>query len=68
VIAHGNVLSPVAWSNIKTGSYEQMLDCHALPEGGVRRCGFEAAMPDGSVVLRLTRGDHDVFSLELDVP
>jgi hypothetical protein len=89
VIVHGNVLSPVAWSNdsrfvfypdilekdepvrrfnIMTGSSERMVDCHALLEGGVQRCGFEAVMPDGSVVLRLTRGDHDVFSLELDVP
>lgn len=89
VIVHGNVLSPVAWSNdsrfvyyqdlleedepvrrfnIKTGASEKMVDCHSLLEGGVQRCGFEAVMPDGSVVLRLTRGDHDVFSLDLDVP
>jgi hypothetical protein len=54
--------------NIKTGTSEKMVDCHALLEGGVQRCGFEAVMPDGSVVLRLTRGDHDVFSLDLDVP
>jgi hypothetical protein len=45
-----------------------MVDCLSLLEGGVQRCGFEAVMPDGSVVLRLTRGDHDVFSLDLDVP
>jgi hypothetical protein len=88
VIVHGNVLSPVAWSNdsrfvfcqdilermnrcgfnITTGSSKRIVDCHSLLEGGVQRCGFEAVMPDGSVVLRLTRGDHDVFSLELDVP
>jgi hypothetical protein len=89
VIVHGNVLSPVAWSNdsrfvfyqdildedepvrrfnLMTGCSERMVDCHELPEGGVQRCGFEAVMPDGSVVLQLTRVDHDVFSLELDVP
>jgi Tol biopolymer transport system component len=88
VIVHGNVLSPVAWSNdsrfvfyqdilekdeparrfnITTGSSERIVDCRSLLEGGVQRCGFEAVMPDASVVLRLTRGDHDVFSLELDV-
>ena len=59
---------PVRRFNIKTGTSEKMVDCHALLEGGVQRCGFEAVMPDGSVVLRLTRGDHDVFSLDLDVP
>jgi len=88
VIVHGNVLSPVAWSNdsrfvfyqdildepirgfnittSSSGSSERIVDCRSLLEGGVQRCGFEAVMPDGSVVLRLTRG-HDVFSLELHV-
>jgi WD40 repeat protein len=69
VIVHGNVLSPVAWSNdsrfyqdileedepvrrfnIMAGSSERMADCHALLEDGAQRCGFEAVMPDGSVV------------------
>ena len=85
MIVHGNVLSPVAWSNDSRfvfyqdilkkdepvrripGSSERIVDRRSLLEGGVQRCGFEAVMPDGSVVLRLTRGDHDVFSLELHV-
>jgi len=88
VIVHGNVLSPVAWSNdsrfvfyqdilkkdepvrrfnITTGPSERIVDCRSLLDGSVQRCGFEAVMPDGSVVLRLTCGDHDVFSLERDV-
>jgi hypothetical protein len=89
VIVHGNLLSPVAWSNDSrfvfyqdildepmrpfnittgsSGSSERIVDCRSLLEGNVQRCGFEAVMPDGSVVLRLTRGAHDVFSLELHV-
>jgi hypothetical protein len=41
---------PVRRFNIMTGSSERMVDCHALLEGGVQRCRFEAVMPDGSVV------------------
>lgn len=41
---------PLRRFNIITGSSERMVDCHAQLEGGVQRCGFEAVMPDGSVV------------------
>jgi len=58
---------PVRRFNITTGPSERIVDCRSLLDGSVQRCGFEAVMPDGSVVLRLTRGDHDVFSLERDV-
>ena len=58
---------PVRRFNITTGSSERIVVCRSLLEGGGQRCGFEAVMPDGSAVLRLTRGDHNVFSLELDV-
>ena len=88
VIVHGNVLSPVAWSNdsrfvfyqdilekdepmrrfnIMTGSSERIVDCRSLLEGGYNARGSKRWMPDGSVVLRVTRADHDVFSLELHV-
>jgi len=56
---------PMRRFNITTGSSERIVDCRSLLEGGVQPCGFEAVMPDGSVALRLTRGGHDVFSLEL---
>ena len=43
---------PVRRFNIMTGSSERMVDCHALLEGGVQRCGFEAVMPVGSADAR----------------
>jgi len=53
---------PVRRFNITTGSSERIVDCRSPLQGG---CA--AVIPDGSVLLRLTRGDHDVFSLELQV-
>jgi DNA-binding winged helix-turn-helix (wHTH) protein/Tol biopolymer transport system component len=42
--------------------------CGDLLVGNVLRCGFEALSPEGAFVLQLTRGDHDLFSLELKLP
>jgi hypothetical protein len=53
---------------IKDGKTDRVMDCRPLLEGGVQRCGFEGVMPDGSLILRLTRGDHDVYSLEVELP
>ena len=36
-----------------------------LLEGGVQRCQLSGLTRDGALVLRLTRGDHDVYSLTL---
>ncbi len=43
-------------------------ECRLLLEGGVQRCGFEGLAPDGSFVLQLSRGDHDIYSLDVDLP
>src|SRR5258705_9014998 len=39
-----------------------------LLEGGVPRCGFEGALPDNSFTLQLTRGDRNLYSLDLAFP
>ena len=39
--------------------------CIWILEGGVLRCGFEDALPDKSFTLQLTRGDHNLYSLDL---
>jgi Tol biopolymer transport system component/DNA-binding winged helix-turn-helix (wHTH) protein len=59
---------PVRRMRLKDRSVERVVECRVLLEGGVQRCGFEDVMPDDSLVLHLTRGDHDVYSLELDLP
>ncbi len=52
----------------QAGSPERVEACKALLEGGVLRCGFEGVAPDGGLVLRLTRGDRDIYSLEVSLP
>jgi Tol biopolymer transport system component/DNA-binding winged helix-turn-helix (wHTH) protein len=59
---------PVRRMNLQTRRVESVFDCSALLEAGVQRCGFEDLTPDGSLVLRLTRGDHDIYVLELELP
>ena len=45
------------------------MECQLLLDGGgVLRCGFEDVLPDGSLLLQLTRGDHDVYSFDLSLP
>ncbi|HKW64213.1 MAG TPA: winged helix-turn-helix domain-containing protein [Candidatus Acidoferrum sp.] len=58
---------PVHRVNIKTKKTEQVFDCGPLLKG-VQRCGFEDITPDGALVFRLTRGDHDVYALDLELP
>lgn len=43
------------------------LSCKSFLESGVLRCGFEDLLPDGSVLLQLTRADQNVYSIELDL-
>ena len=57
---------PVRRMNIHTRKVERVFDCSALLQAGVQRCGFEDLTPDGSLVLRLTRGDHDIYALDLE--
>jgi Tol biopolymer transport system component/DNA-binding winged helix-turn-helix (wHTH) protein len=59
---------PVRRLRTRDRTVERVVECRALLEGGVQRCGFEDVMPDGSVVLHLTRGDHDVYVLDVDLP
>ena len=59
---------PVRRFSVKDRSNQRVFDCAALLEGGVQRCGLESLAPDGSFVFRLTRGDHDVYALDVDLP
>jgi len=59
---------PVRRIRIKDRALERFVECRPFLEGGVQRCGFEGLMPDGSPFLQLTRGDHDVYALDVDLP
>jgi Tol biopolymer transport system component len=56
---------PVRRVEIASRRVDRVVDFNTLLEGGVQRCGFEGMSPDGSLVLHLTRGDNDVYSLSL---
>jgi DNA-binding winged helix-turn-helix (wHTH) protein/dipeptidyl aminopeptidase/acylaminoacyl peptidase len=59
---------PVRRMRIADRKVDRAVECRPLLEGGVQRCGFEDVMPDGSIVLQLTRGDQDVYALDIDLP
>jgi Tol biopolymer transport system component/DNA-binding winged helix-turn-helix (wHTH) protein len=59
---------PVHSLDVATGRADRIADCRTLLEGDVSRCGFEEITPDGCLIFRLTRGDHDVYALELRLP
>jgi Tol biopolymer transport system component/DNA-binding winged helix-turn-helix (wHTH) protein len=59
---------PVRRLRLKDRSVERIFDCSFLLEGGVQRCGLEGLSPDGFLVFQLSRGDHNVYSLDLDLP
>jgi len=58
---------PVHRVSVDTKKVDRVFDCTAILQG-VQRCGFEDITPDGSLVLRLTRGDHDVYELDVELP
>jgi hypothetical protein len=58
---------PVRRLNLQTRKAETVFECRPFLEGTVSRCAFEDLLPDGSLLLKLTRGDHDVYSIDLDL-
>jgi DNA-binding winged helix-turn-helix (wHTH) protein/Tol biopolymer transport system component len=58
---------PVRRLNLRTRKAETVFECRPFLEGTVSRCAFEDLLPDGSLLLKLTRGDHDVYSIDLDL-
>jgi len=59
---------PIRRLRMKDFSVERVFECASLLEGGVQRCGFEGVTPNGFWVLKLSRGDHNVYALDLDLP
>jgi len=59
---------PVRRLRLSDLSVDRVFECSPFLEGGVQRCGLEAITPDGSFVLRLSRGDHDIYAIDVDLP
>lgn len=59
---------PVHRLRLSDLSLSTTFECTALLEGGVQRCGFEGLAPDGTLVFRLSRGDHDIYAIDVDLP
>jgi len=59
---------PVRRLKLSDLSTTTAFECGPLLEGGVHRCGFEGLAPDGSFVLQLSRGDHDIYAIDVDLP
>jgi DNA-binding winged helix-turn-helix (wHTH) protein/Tol biopolymer transport system component len=59
---------PVHQVTLEGHELRSFTPCGALLEGNVLRCGFEDVAPDGSLVLQLMRGDHDIFAMDLKLP
>jgi DNA-binding winged helix-turn-helix (wHTH) protein/Tol biopolymer transport system component len=59
---------PVHRYTLATRKTDLAAECRPLLEGGILRCGFEDLLPDNSVTLQLTRGDHNLYSIDLSLP
>src|SRR5579859_573518 len=59
---------PVHRLRLADSSVTTVFECSLLLEGGVHRCGLEGLAPDGTLILQLNRGDHDVYALDVDLP
>jgi Tol biopolymer transport system component/DNA-binding winged helix-turn-helix (wHTH) protein len=59
---------PVRRLRLSDFSTDRAFECSSVLEGGVQRCGFEGLAPDGSFLFQLSRGDHDVFAIDVDLP
>jgi hypothetical protein len=59
---------PVHHHILVTRETDLVIECHPLLEGGIHHCIFDDALPDSSLTLPLTRGHHNLYSLDLALP
>jgi len=44
------------------------MDFAVLLHAGVMRCGFTGLSPDGAILAVTTRGEGDIYRIDLDLP
>ncbi len=59
---------PIRRLNVSTLHSERIDVCAPLLAGDVHRCGLEGDSAQGNLLFRLSRGDQDIYSLELSLP
>ena len=59
---------PVYRFAMGTRQSEKVLDFSSLLHSGVLRCGFEGLAGDGSIMAVASRGEEDVYRLDLELP
>ena len=59
---------PVYRFAMSTRQSEKLLDFSLLLHSGVLRCGFEGLAGDGSIMAVASRGEEDVYRLDLELP
>jgi hypothetical protein len=59
---------PVYGFAMSTRQSEKVLDFSSLLHSGVHRCGFEGLAGDGSIMAVTSRGEKDVYRLDLELP
>ena len=53
---------------IPNGKSERVTDFASMIQAGYTRCAFAGLAPDGSPLASLSRGDRDVYALDLELP
>jgi DNA-binding winged helix-turn-helix (wHTH) protein/Tol biopolymer transport system component len=59
---------PVLRYSVNTHKSERVLDFSAVLHSGANRCGFAGLTSDGSIMAVVTRGEGDLYRLDLDLP
>jgi Tol biopolymer transport system component len=59
---------PVFRYDSGTARTERVMDFSALLHAGVMRCGLMGLAPDESILAVTTRGEGDIFRIDLDLP
>jgi Tol biopolymer transport system component/DNA-binding winged helix-turn-helix (wHTH) protein len=59
---------PVFRFHLETRKTERVLDFASLLQGGMIRCGFTGLAPDDSILAVTTRGEGDLYRLDLELP
>lgn len=58
---------PIYRIRLSDRKIELVTTLESFLHGGIHRAGFQGLAPDGSLIVRLDRGDNDVYALDLDV-
>jgi Tol biopolymer transport system component/DNA-binding winged helix-turn-helix (wHTH) protein len=59
---------PIFRYDLSTAKTERVMDFAALLHAGVMRCGFIGFAPDESILAVTTRGEGDIYRIDLDLP